>query len=77
MPWGGGGGGGIVAFAVSVVGGCFCLCLNSTFTDAVKNFIWVLYVDQLQNLHLKCLEVQCTGLFMCTSDMYASPGTCV
>ena len=51
----------IVAFAVSVVGGCFCLCLNSTFTDAVKNFIQVLYVDQLQNLHLKCLEVQCTG----------------
>ena len=32
-------GGEIVAFAVSVLGGCFCLCLNSTFTDAVKNFI--------------------------------------
>ena len=63
LSWGGGGGGEgeIVAFAVSVVGGCFCLCLNSTFTDAVKNFIQVLYVDQLQNLHLKCLEVQCTG----------------
>ena len=52
-------GGEIVAFAVSVVGGCFCLCLNSTFTDAVKNFIQVLYLDQ--TLHLKCLEVQCTG----------------
>ena len=52
------------------------LCeLNSTFTDAVKNFIQVLYLDQ--TLHLKCLEVQCTGRFMCTSDMYASPGTCV
>ena len=49
----------IVAFAVSVVGGCFCLCLNSTFTDAVKNFIQVLYLDQ--TLYLKCLEVQCTG----------------
>ena len=36
------------------------LCeLNSTFTDAVKNFIQVLYLDQ--TLHLKCLEVQCTG----------------
>ena len=57
----GGGVGEIVTFAVSVVGGCFCLCLNSTFTDAVKNLIQVLYVDQLQNLHLKCLEVQCTG----------------
>ena len=58
MPWGE-----IVAFAVSVVGGGggVCLCLNSTFTDAVKNFIQVLYVDQLQNVHLKCLEVQCTG----------------
>ena len=53
-----GGGGGIVAFAVSVVGGCFCLCLNSTFTGAVKNFIQVLYVNQ--TIHLKCLEVQCT-----------------
>ena len=52
-------GGEIVAFAVSVVGGCFCLCLNSTFTDAVKNFIQVLYLDQ--TLHLKCLEVQCSG----------------
>ena len=37
----------------------FCLCLNCTFTDAVKNFIKVLYVDQA--FHLKCLEVQCTG----------------
>ena len=45
----------IVAFAVSVVGGCFSLRLNSTFTDAVKNFIQVLYMDQ--TLHLKCLEV--------------------
>ena len=37
-------------------GGCFWLCLNSTFTDAVKNFIQVLYVDQ--SLHIKCLVVE-------------------